>query len=56
MEQREEFSCNAVLYAVAAGGTKTMVVKNEAAVTYSYVKTPKISGTSARFISWRGNE
>ena len=55
VEQREEFPCNAVLYSVD-GTKRTQVHKKEAAVTYSYKQTPKITGLNKRYISWRGGD
>ena len=55
VEQREEFPCNAVLYSVDET-KRSLVHKKEEAVTYSYYKTPRITGLNKRYISWRGGD
>ena len=55
VEQREDFKCNAVLYAPSREGMKEVGRKDEA-ITYSIGATPKITGISQKFISWRGGD
>ncbi len=55
VEQREEFTCNAVLYAISRDGME-QVAKKDGVVVYSQEFTPKITDIDTRYVSWRGND